>query len=188
MCREEALGLASRHKDGFFGPTDKVKLVGVIKEVAGPTSNIETDKILGVEDFQTNYFLNYPVYIDEKRDFYKLLGSRQLTSQPLFSWNPFALWSGWQALKKRLAGNNIKGNLKGEGLLQGGVVVFKAGVNKDQSGLEYAHQEVTGMYVWRCLLWHTASTWFLYMLTPRCYDTTRVCCTSCYYCGNNHKC
>jgi len=42
---------------------------------------------------------------------------------------------------KRLGRKNISGNMKGEGLVQGGIVIF------DKSGARYAYREETGSEV-----------------------------------------
>ena len=47
--------------------------IAVIKELA-PVKGAETDKILGVGEFQTKYFLDYPVYLDPNKAFYAALG------------------------------------------------------------------------------------------------------------------
>ena len=51
--------------------------IAVIKELA-PVKGAETDKILGVGEFQTKYFLDYPVYLDPSKAFYAALGESGL--------------------------------------------------------------------------------------------------------------
>lgn len=120
--------------------------MSIIKEVAGdPTSAVADDKTLGVQSFQEKYFNDYPVYLNAGRDFYHALGGRSLISQPLFSWNPFELWAGWTNMKKRLEDKKIGGNMVGEGLLQGGVMILSP--TTDAAGwakVEYVYQEQTG--------------------------------------------
>jgi hypothetical protein len=70
--------------------------------------------------------------------FYQALGSRKLT---VSTWNPFKIFRGIRNIYKRLGSKNISGNLKGEGLVQGGIVIF------DKLGARYAYREETGMEV-----------------------------------------
>lgn len=134
-CREHARDLCERQKAGeFLG----AKLIGVIKEIA-PTKNVKTDEELGVKDFQTTYFENNPVYYDEQNSFYKILGSRSLLSQKLHSWNPFTLYSDYKKMNKRFEAKKVAGNLKGEGIIQGGIFI----VSKSQDIIYQIH-EVTG--------------------------------------------
>ena len=90
----------------------------------------------GLSDFST--FYPYPLYKDEKLDFYKALGNRSL-SIPL---NPFKLIGGAFSLfsiQMRLNEKKIKGNMTGEGIKQGGVIIF------DKHGAaKYAYYEKTG--------------------------------------------
>lgn len=68
--------------------------------------------------------------------FYSALGSRKLS---LSTWNPFKLWRGMREVYKRLKVKKISGNLKGEGLIQGGIIIF------DKLGkARYAYREETG--------------------------------------------
>jgi len=99
-----------------------INLIGVIKEVA-PIKNVQTDKELGVQEFQEKYFLDFPVYIDPENTFYKVLGNKSILSQGLSTWNPFQLYSDFKNLNHRLKSKNISGNLVGEGLIKGGIIV-----------------------------------------------------------------
>jgi hypothetical protein len=102
--------------------SSNVNLIGIIKEVA-PIKNIQTDKELGVQDFQENYFLNFPVYIDSDHIFYQSLGNKSILSQKISTWNPFQLYKDFKTLNHRLNSKNISGNLVGEGLVKGGIIV-----------------------------------------------------------------
>lgn len=127
--------LASRFGAGV---NSGVNLFGIIKEVA-PVSGAETDEILGVEVFQTKYFLDNPIYIDIEKEFYSALGGKSLLAQPLTTWNPFQLYSDFKAMSARLKNKKVDGNLKGEGLLKGGLIIVTA-----KDGVIYEHKEVTG--------------------------------------------
>uniref|UniRef100_A0A7S1YHB2 Peroxiredoxin-like 2 activated in M-CSF stimulated monocytes n=1 Tax=Grammatophora oceanica TaxID=210454 RepID=A0A7S1YHB2_9STRA len=103
-------------------------MVGVIKET-------------GVDDeyltsFHDKYY-PYPLYRDENLDFYSYLGNRKLEFN--VGYNPINWVKGFfglRAVGKRLKAKNIDGNMNGEGLTKGGVVIFgKDGTPK------YAYQE-----------------------------------------------
>ena len=57
------------------------------------------------------------------------------------SWNPIKIFRGMRNIYRRLAKKNISGNLKGEGLVQGGIILF------DKTGARYAYREDTGAEV-----------------------------------------
>lgn len=81
-------------------------------------------------------YFNYPLYKDETQSFYKALGSRKLK---ITSWNPIKIYRGIRDMNKRLSSKGISGNMKGEGLVQGGVIIF------DNSGTaRFAYREETG--------------------------------------------
>lgn len=135
MCREDAKELSSRLKSGQY---PNIKLVGVVKEVA-PVKGAETDEVLGVNEFQTKYFDNLPVYLDHEKEFYAFFGNKSLLSQSLHSWNPFTLYNDYKSLESRLKSKGVDGNLKGEGLLKGGLLIISP-----EEGIVYAHHEQTG--------------------------------------------
>ena len=123
-----------------ISPTN-INLIGIIKEVA-PISGAATDfeqLTNSVLEFQEEYFLNYPVYIDLDKIFYKALGNKSILSQKLHSWNPVKLYSDFRKLTTRLKTKKITGNLVGEGLIKGGVLV----VSKT-NGIIYQYSEETG--------------------------------------------
>ena len=55
------------------------------------------------------------------------------------SWNPYKLWKGFKEVSKRLKEKNIDGNMKGEGITTGGLVIF--GVDGEA---KYMYKEETG--------------------------------------------
>lgn len=83
------------------GEYSGANVVAILKEVA-PSGSVKTDEELGVQVFQETYFNNFPVYLDEKRDFYKFLGSRNVMSQKWSTYNPFKLYSGLKSITNRL--------------------------------------------------------------------------------------
>ena len=137
MCREDAQELSSRYAPGGTN-IGSANLYGIIKEVA-PVKGAATDEKLGVGEFQQKYFGNNPVYIDPEQKFYEFMGKKSLLSQPWFSWNPFALYSGYQRMAARLKSKRLDGNMAGEGLLQGGLLIIHP-----TKGVVYRHNEETG--------------------------------------------
>jgi len=164
MCREEALDVTSllNEKDSF----SNLKLLATIKEIA-PTKQCDDDACLGVSDFAKKYFPSGEVYLNEENIFWKVLGSRRITSQRPASYNPIKIYKGikeigkrqsakvrnsegrlWKLRRKnfRLTTSNVssdeqgvEGNLKGEGIVQGGIIIFGPSGN-----VEYVYQEKTG--------------------------------------------
>mmetsp|Transcript_6325 Transcript_6325/g.13067 ORF Transcript_6325/g.13067 Transcript_6325/m.13067 type:complete len:85 (-) Transcript_6325:1806-2060(-) len=53
--------------------------------------------------------------------------------------NPFKIYNGMKAMKKRMKSKNLEGNLVGEGLKTGGVIVFGS-----DGEPRYAYPEITG--------------------------------------------
>lgn len=110
--------------------------MGIIKEVSPQDDkSIETDE-LGVIEFQNKYF-DYPVYQDETKAFYNALGRRKLTSY--FSWNPFSWYSFIRTTSRRTTDVGITGNMKGEGIILGGVLVISK-----EKGVVFQYEEETG--------------------------------------------
>jgi hypothetical protein len=121
LCREDAKEISSRVKSEISSESGQV--IGIIKEVA-PVAGALTDKELGVGEFQSSYFNNYPLFMDEKKIFYSFLGNKSILSQPWSSWNPFRLYSDFNAMTTRLKAKGVDGNLKGEGTLKGGIIIL----------------------------------------------------------------
>lgn len=125
MCREEGVTLrdlaASKEK-----PFEGFNLFGVVKE-----TGVDDE---GLADFSKHY--PFPLYRDENLEFYQALGNRKL-SLPTF--NPWRLYKGYKQMSRRLKEKDLEGNLKGEGIKQGGVIVF----GKDGKQ-RFAYAEETG--------------------------------------------
>lgn len=89
----------------------------------------------GLQEFHSKFF-HYPLYLDDNLDVYKALGERKMGFfglMKLFSKGIFG------SMSSRLKKKQIEGNLKGEGLLQGGLIIF------DKGGKAiYSYQEITG--------------------------------------------
>jgi len=122
LCREEGLAL-SQLAARDDKPLEGIGLFGVVKETA-----VDDE---GLIEFYSKYY-PFPLYLDKEKAFYTSLGSRKISFSLLYKW----LFSG---IKKRFKAKNIDGNLKGEGLLQGGVILFS---KKDEP--VYTYQEKTG--------------------------------------------
>lgn len=131
MCRAEAVELSGLQEEGRL---DSVPVVGIIKEVEKQTDEAIEADVLGVKEFQEKYF-RYPTYQDPDLAFYTAMGKRKIHS--LFSWNPFTWFSTLSRLGKREKG--IDGNLNGEGVVLGGILVVSR-----EKGLVYQYDEITG--------------------------------------------
>lgn len=123
LCREHGRQLTE------FAATleGKVHVWGTVKE-----TGVDDE---GLYDFY-NRFYTFPLYRDVTLAIYTAFGSRRIA---LTTWNPWRLWNGYQELKNRMTDQRIKGNYKGEGMIQGGVLVFDAA-----GTLRYAYEEDIG--------------------------------------------
>lgn len=142
LCREHAQSLIKllQSKDSKLSTSiqSKIQLIGIIKEIA-PLPGAETDEILGTSEFQNIYFNKNQLYYDETKQFYQLLGNNNLLWQKWSSWNPIQLYKDFKTMSKRLQEKNIEGNLKGDGFLQGGIVIVSP-----KKEVVYIHKEQTG--------------------------------------------
>lgn len=132
LCREEGLDLSQ-----FYAANTDIhqnfNLIAVVKEIG-------IDDV-GLSDFYLDYF-THPLYHDEQRYIYDYLGNRQIK---LSTWNPLRWISYLRQMSSRhkskttSQGIKLQGNMKGEGLIQGGVILF------DSKGVpKYAYREETG--------------------------------------------
>ena len=103
-------------------------MLGLVKEV-------------GVDDEGLSAFYNdhftYPLYKDDGLVFYNdFFGKRKIK---LTTYNPFRLYRGYKDMTNRLKEKELEGNMVGEGLVQGGVIIF------DKNGKAvYAYEEEIG--------------------------------------------
>jgi AhpC/TSA antioxidant enzyme len=106
------------------------RLWGTVKEV-----HVDDEGLL---EFHREYF-TFPLYHDVEQTLYNVaLGRRTILSLP--TWNPWRLYRGFADLRQRLASKpQLAGNLKGEGMIQGGFLLFDA-----QGHLRYALLEEIG--------------------------------------------
>lgn len=76
----------------------------------------------GLMEFSTKFF-PHPLYMDESQQVYEALGRRKITT--FRTWNPIRLYRGFKAMKARLGNKpDLTGNYIGEGLVQGGILIF----------------------------------------------------------------
>jgi len=141
LCREEARDLALLQKSGKLG---KAKLIGVVKELA-PCATAKTDAELGVAEFQDQYF-PYPLYLDSEKEFYSALGSRTFSDLP-GTWNPITFWNGLKSIGERIKAKKLDGNMRGEGLVLGGIFVVSpkkksVSVFPESTGKEIPAEEI----------------------------------------------
>jgi len=122
------------------GKQGEVPFIAVCKEIA-PIKGVKEDsgpKGLGVGEFQYKYFGGNDMYLDEERGMYKAMGSRNFKFNFKAPWyKPWAIWAEIQEGLKKLKEKGIEGNLRGEGFIQGGVLVVGPG----EEGVLYAHFE-----------------------------------------------
>lgn len=90
-----------------------------------PCATAKTDEELGINEFSTKYFANADgLYLDQERVFVSALGNRTLK---LFtSWKPWRIIKDFRAAAdkvEQMKGRGIEGNMRGEGLIAGGVLV-----------------------------------------------------------------
>jgi hypothetical protein len=102
-------------------PLEGFGLFGVIKETG-------VDDV-GLAEFSE--FFPYPLYRDEKIAFYKALGDHKLSLLGMLG-STFSLFSSHRRIKDKA----ITGNMTGEGIRKGGVIIF------DKKGApQYAYEE-----------------------------------------------
>jgi len=90
----------------------------------------------GLAEFYHSYY-NFPLFLDGEQQTFQAFGSRRIA---LTTWNPFRLYREMKEMGARLARKNITGNLVGEGMIQGGILLFDG-----QTGeLRYALDENIG--------------------------------------------
>lgn len=130
LCREHGQQLTDLAKNDT-GNADLMmgfKMFGTVKEY-----NVDNE---GLKEFQQHHF-NYPLYKDDDWVLYNdFFGKRKLK---FTTYNPFKLYSGYKGMTGRMKMKKLKGNMAGEGFVQGGVIIF------DKKGkARYAYEEETG--------------------------------------------
>jgi len=123
LCREEASDLCA----ALAAAADPVSLpvFAVVKETEA-AEPVEADKLLGLEEFENKYFCG-PLYHDEERVFWEALGN-----QPIFTLgglgkallNPLKVRRDLKAMGERMKAKGLEGNMMGDGLAKGGIMVI----------------------------------------------------------------
>lgn len=109
-------------------PFDGIKLFGIVKE-----TGVDDE---GLNDFATEYF-PYPLYKDSGLVYYNALGSGKIK----LGWNPLAIFKLITDAKKRVKWVKSH-NMKGEGFLQGGWIIFGADGQPKHAYQEDAKQRI----------------------------------------------
>jgi hypothetical protein len=128
LCREHGRQIVQLAAE--LEENDRIVLPywGIVKELeADPT---------GLAEFQALYFNNAPLYRDMEMQYYEAFGNQSINLLPY--WNPFRLYQWFRDIAKRLSNAKIDGNLKGEGMVMGGLLLFVDGE------LRYAQDEMFG--------------------------------------------
>ena len=116
--------LAAQRKEAF----DDFGIFAIVKETGIDDA--------GLAKFHKSYF-PYPTFCDKSYSFYQALGDRKVSIN--FVFNPFSLFNFICEAYQRITSKGIQGNFKGEGLVQGGVIIF------DKEGKpRYVYEEETG--------------------------------------------
>ena len=89
-------------------------------------------------EYASRYFTCGAVYLDADWSFYEALGSRKIGLEGLwqYAWNPLKAFDRIRGMREK----HIDGNLNGEGLTLGGVLVLAPG----NAGVVYTYLEKTG--------------------------------------------
>lgn len=111
-------------------PLRGLGIFGVVKETG------VDDK--GLAEFGSKFF-PFPIYCDKSYTFYQCLGDRRISIDLASILNPLSVFYFICEAYRRYSSKDIGGNFKGEGVVQGGIILF------DQEGYpKYAYQEETG--------------------------------------------
>jgi len=98
--------------------------------------------VLGVGEFERDYFAGGALFLDRDRALYEYLGNRKLVTirGVLASLvRPLKTYRSLKSIGERMKAKGVSGNMVGEGLVLGGVLVFDA--NGD---IVFSHPEKTG--------------------------------------------
>jgi AhpC/TSA antioxidant enzyme len=128
LCREHGRQIVQLAADLDRDDNITLPYWGIVKEIdADPT---------GLAEFQELYFNRAPLYRDVELKYYEAFGKQKINMLPYY--NPFKLYQWFRTISNRMKSQNIDGNLKGEGLIKGGLLIFVKGE------LKYAEDEPFG--------------------------------------------
>ena len=100
---------SKEEKDAMTSELMKFKLFGTVKDDEG------------LKEFYNEHF-TYPLFKDDGLVFYnEFFGKRKIQ---LTTYNPIKLYKGYKDMTQRLKEKKLDGNYAGEGLIQGGIVIF----------------------------------------------------------------
>lgn len=127
MCREhgrQLTNMATNHTELM----NKFNLWGVVKEIG-----VDDE---GLSKFYNEYF-TFQLFKDDGLVLYNdFFGKRKIG---LTTYNPIKLYRGYKEMTNRLNGKGLDGNMTGEGMIQGGLIIF------DKEGnARYAYEEIIG--------------------------------------------
>ena len=104
------------------------EIFGIVKE-----TGVDNE---GLAEFSRVYFGNFPLYCDKSYSFYQALGDRKAVELPSL----WTLLTSFFYAFRRISSKKISWNTKGEGLVQGGIILF------DKKGKpKYAYREEIGV-------------------------------------------
>jgi hypothetical protein len=99
-------------------------------------NNHNTKDDEGLIEFHKTHY-PHTLYKDVDLEYYRAFGDKSILSD--VSWNPLSWYGGRKRLKARMGNKELEGNLVGEGLKKGGVIIF----GKDGEP-KYMYLEITG--------------------------------------------
>lgn len=117
--------LAALYGDSYLQGFD---LFGVVKE-----TGVDDE---GLAEFSNTYFGKYPLYCDKSYALYHALGDRKAVELPSL----FTLMTSFLDAWRRITSKGISWNVKGEGLVKGGLIIFDTKGNP-----KYAYKEEMGV-------------------------------------------
>lgn len=108
---------------------DGINIFGIVKE-----TGVDDE---GLVEFHNKYF-RFPLFCDKSYAFYRALGDRKVGLKDI--WNPLSIIGIICEAIQRIRDKSISGNMLGEGIVQGGFIIF------DRDGApKCMYQEATGV-------------------------------------------
>jgi hypothetical protein len=101
--------LAALHKEAFDG----FEIFGIVKETGVGDE--------GLVQFYEQYF-QFPLYCDKTYSMYRALGDRKVGLKDI--WNPLSIIGILCDAFQRMHDKSIDGDMLGEGIVQGGYIIF----------------------------------------------------------------
>jgi hypothetical protein len=115
---------SKEEKDAITSELMKFKLFGTVKDDEG------------LKEFHSEHF-TYPLFKDDGLVIWnELFGKRKIK---LTTYNPLKLYKGYKDMTQHLKERKLDDNYAGEGLIQGGIVIFD-----NEGKVRYAYEEEIG--------------------------------------------